>query len=133
MELKDLIILGLEILILLAILFVRWKKVDFSGLTNQIKDFGKTIRYLRIAVLRLELFDDKLDVYSRMEAGLNYLKLGGNGKGKNKTMELAAENPDAWDTVMRNTDTIDEDPDYFSNSVKDINKLIEYKQRQLRG
>ena len=100
-------------------------KSEVHQLRNEMKQNNK-------AVLRLQIFDDSLDDYSRLEAGIEYFKLGGNGKGKAKILEIATNNPEAWDVICRNSKIIHEFvPNYFEDSVNDINRLLDYKQRHL--
>jgi hypothetical protein len=77
----------------------------------------------RLSILRLNVWDEKLDIWSRLEAGVEYLKLGGNHKTKDKLKELALHNPDTWNIVLHNNPDI-VDPDYLENSIKDINRSI---------
>jgi hypothetical protein len=100
---------------------VRLKLVD--DLQTSINNLSEGQRRNRLSILRLNVWDEKLDIWSRLEAGIEYLKLGGNHKTKDKLKELALHNPDAWNTILHNSPDV-VDPNYLENSIKDINRSI---------
>jgi hypothetical protein len=90
---------------------------------TSVKDLIESQEKYRLSVLRLNVWDEKLDIWSRLEAGIEYLKLGGNHKTKDKLKLLALNNQEAWNTVLHNDPEII-DPDYLENCIRDINRSI---------
>jgi len=104
----------------------------FDNMAASINNILKEQKRQSKDILRLQIFDKNLDDYSRLEAGIDYMRLGGNSKAKTQILELAKDNPEAWDAVCRNNEDIQElNPNYFEDSVNDINRLLGYKQKLL--
>ena len=132
MEIIHLISL-LELLIIGFMIFTsRISKKDVESFRNFSSDIRKEMLQQSKNILRLQIFDENADDYSRLEAGIEYMRLGGNHKAKNKIFEIAKNNPEAWDVVYRNNIHPEEiDSDFFKNSINSVNKLINYKQNVL--
>ena len=106
---------------------------QFQHIRDDLTEHKKTIRMLAQGVARIQLFDKNLDVYSRLDAGIEYMRYAGNGKAKNELLDLANNNPDAWDTVCRNNEALKNlNSNYFEDSMSDINKLLDHKQKVLK-
>jgi len=75
-------------------------------------------------VLRLMVSDKSLDIYSKIKAGLDYIRMGGNNTTRDALMKLAIKNPDAWNSVLNQTKEYHESQAYFNDTVNRINSSI---------
>jgi septal ring factor EnvC (AmiA/AmiB activator) len=73
---------------------------------------------------RLQVWDDRLDIWTRLDAGIAYLKAGGNHKTKQLIQRLAVENHEAWESVVNNSTEYYQHPTYFDESISWINKTV---------
>jgi len=107
---------------------IEQRLVPNDQIFNDLEKIRSSIKIFSLHMYRSQLNDNTLDIYTRLEAGVFYMKNGGNGKGKAKTLELAKDNPEAWDTICRNHKDVMKLPDnFFEDSIRDINKLLDYK------
>jgi hypothetical protein len=100
------------------------KKKKIEQIQINLDEFKKEQLNQSRNILRMAIFDESQDIYSRLEAGCNYIKRGGNNKAREKFIELGIHNPEAFDRVINKQEEYHQDPEYFKNTVYQINNLI---------